>query len=331
MAGDWIPMRVDLHDDPAVIATAARLTVTENEVVGALLKCWGWANRQSRSGHVCGVTPKWLDRHVGLDGFAASLQSVGWLDWDDDGIKVPKWDNWLSQTAKDRVLAAKRQKAKRHGSVTAPSRANRDPSVTTVQDSTSRVDDVNSAPKQTRKRKEPDIEFAAVKSRWNELAEIYHLPPIQEVSRKRQAAFRAALKACPDLWVTLAREFATRNAWARENRFPSFDQAIRPAILQRLLEGTYRAPGEAAKPEPTEEDKARHARAVAELLKRVGQYAVDSDGFEYVPEASALHGPQGYRPWEAYKAEVLESLLNEKVFRWVPIPAQGSTDDQAEG
>ena len=33
MAGDWIKMRVDLGDDPAVIQIAASLDISEDEVV----------------------------------------------------------------------------------------------------------------------------------------------------------------------------------------------------------------------------------------------------------------------------------------------------------
>ena len=36
MAGDWIKMRIDIADDPAVIGIASALDITEDEVVGKL-------------------------------------------------------------------------------------------------------------------------------------------------------------------------------------------------------------------------------------------------------------------------------------------------------
>ena len=46
MASGWIPMRHTLRDDPAVIAIAAELGITEYEVVGRLHSLWSWADQQ---------------------------------------------------------------------------------------------------------------------------------------------------------------------------------------------------------------------------------------------------------------------------------------------
>jgi hypothetical protein len=57
VAGDWIKMRHDLTDDPAVIKLAETTTcVDECHVVGVLHKLWCWVDRQSRNGHALGVT-----------------------------------------------------------------------------------------------------------------------------------------------------------------------------------------------------------------------------------------------------------------------------------
>ena len=50
MAGDWIPMRVDLADDPAVISIATATGLDELAVVGRLHRLWSWANRHLTTG-----------------------------------------------------------------------------------------------------------------------------------------------------------------------------------------------------------------------------------------------------------------------------------------
>lgn len=133
MAGEWIKMRLDLAEDPAVIAMAAALDVDEDLVVGKLHRLWSWADRQSRDGHATGVTEKWIDRFIRFPGFAATMVAVGWLEIDKAGIRLPNFDRHNGETAKTRALGAKRQQKARASSnapVTAASRSERDGSVT---------------------------------------------------------------------------------------------------------------------------------------------------------------------------------------------------------
>jgi hypothetical protein len=109
MAGDWIKMRTDLHNDPAVIVMADTLNVSDNEVVGLLLKFWSWATNQLTDGVMTGITESWLDRYVGKKGFTKSLEKVKWLEKNGDVLVIPKWENHLSKGAKNRSLGAKRQ------------------------------------------------------------------------------------------------------------------------------------------------------------------------------------------------------------------------------
>lgn len=122
MAGDWIPMRTDLATDPAVIATACRLELDEDTVVGKLHRLWSWANLHSTDGFVAEVTTAWIDRFLGVEGFAAALIAVGWLS-DDGGVRIPNYDRYNSNSAKNRLSGARRQqKKRRHDSVTEMSR-----------------------------------------------------------------------------------------------------------------------------------------------------------------------------------------------------------------
>ena len=148
MAGDWIPMRLDLNEDPAVIYMADKLDVREEVVVGYLHKVWSWASRQCHAGSVTNVTLMSLGRVTNLHGFPELMRDAGWLveGKDDQGvpfIEFPNWQNWLSQSAKKRIQDAKRQQNRRktsvsdcHADVTEMSRSQRDKSVTTGEEST---------------------------------------------------------------------------------------------------------------------------------------------------------------------------------------------------
>lgn len=114
MAGDWIPMRSDLARDPAVIATAERLGLDPDLVVGKLHKLWAWADEQTIDGvSRSGVTFVWLDRYIGVTDFASALHQVGWLQPTADGFCIPNFEKYMGESAKTRALARRRQARKR--------------------------------------------------------------------------------------------------------------------------------------------------------------------------------------------------------------------------
>ena len=121
MAGDWIPIRIDLARDPAVIQVAHELNashlfdakVDEDWVVGKLCRLWGWASSELKSGLAKGVTPAWIDRFLGVEGFADALIKSGWLRAKKTGVFFPGWSNWLANSAKTRLANAMRAKTYR--------------------------------------------------------------------------------------------------------------------------------------------------------------------------------------------------------------------------
>lgn len=115
MAGDWIPMRVNLPDDPAVIAIAAATGLDVYAVVGRLLKLWGWANEHLVDGRSKDITATWIDHYVALPGFAAAMLNAGWLrSRSGAGVEFPSFDRWNSSSAKKRVLTAERVRKHRN-------------------------------------------------------------------------------------------------------------------------------------------------------------------------------------------------------------------------
>lgn len=123
MAGDWIAMRTDLAEDPAVIQIAAVLGMDEFGVIGRLHKVWCWADSQTTNGnaHVtvralpkgalcngASVMLAFLNRYVGAEGFAEAMLSVGWLAQNANGVSFPNFDRWNLQTGKERILTSRR-------------------------------------------------------------------------------------------------------------------------------------------------------------------------------------------------------------------------------
>ena len=104
MASLWIKMRVDLHDDPAVISIASSLGMEEDTVIGKLHRLWGWADRHTVDGHVKGVTEGWVDRYLNSEGFASAMREAGWLEISPSGITFPKFTRHNGPAAKTRAL-----------------------------------------------------------------------------------------------------------------------------------------------------------------------------------------------------------------------------------
>jgi hypothetical protein len=118
MAGDWIKFELATIDKPEVLQMADLMDMTSDEVVGKLLRVWGWFDQRSLNGDAGGVTGvtlmKFIDRHVGRQGFAACMKKVGWLG--EDGL--PNFDRHNGETAKNRALTKRRMKRLRNADVT---------------------------------------------------------------------------------------------------------------------------------------------------------------------------------------------------------------------
>jgi hypothetical protein len=106
MAGDWIKMRTDLIDDPAVISIGVAVNIGEDLVVGKLYRLWTWADKHTEDGNAVGVTENWVDRYLGVPNFAQAMQKAGWLDIKTDGIMFPRFDRHNGKSAKKRCLTA---------------------------------------------------------------------------------------------------------------------------------------------------------------------------------------------------------------------------------
>lgn len=113
MAGDWVKMRIDLPEDTDVIGMAESLGTTEYAVIGMLHSFWAWAGKNTVDGTLRNVSKKWIDRHIGVNGFSESLEKVNWLIDTGQSIIIPRWDRHNSRAAKERALDGERKRVRR--------------------------------------------------------------------------------------------------------------------------------------------------------------------------------------------------------------------------
>lgn len=113
MAGDWIPMRHDLFEDPSVIGLAEKLGEKTATIVGFLQKIWSFFDAQTVDGVANFVTEKWLDDLVKKKGMARGMCEVGWLEIDANSITVPNFANWMGYSAKTRLKETRKKQRQR--------------------------------------------------------------------------------------------------------------------------------------------------------------------------------------------------------------------------
>lgn len=137
MAGEWIPVRVDLFGCPQVVQILSRVCPDcvrnkservrkTSEVVGALIRMWSLFDRHTDDGELHGYTTFILDDEVGIDGFAEAVASVGWLLIEANSLKMPEFSKYLSTSAKTRMKDAQRKREQRAASEKCPENVQND-------------------------------------------------------------------------------------------------------------------------------------------------------------------------------------------------------------
>lgn len=114
MAGDWFPLQLWRSKCPEIVRVSSTTGRTRHEVLGLLCDFWSWASSESADGRVRGVRVQNLPDAVGADAaFWEAVVSVGWLVEGADGIAIPGWDTWLSESAKKRHKDRVRKRSER--------------------------------------------------------------------------------------------------------------------------------------------------------------------------------------------------------------------------
>lgn len=135
MAGDWIKFEMATFEKPEVLEMSGALGISQEQVVGGLLRVWFWFDQNTINGHAACVTDvtllSHLNRAVGVSQFAEAMLSTGWLVQKGDEISMPNFDRHNGKSAKNRALAYNRKRAERDKKV---SRSERDKRVTRDRD-----------------------------------------------------------------------------------------------------------------------------------------------------------------------------------------------------
>jgi hypothetical protein len=109
MAGDWIKVEKSTPRKPEVLRLAVLLNIHPDHAFGLCCRFWSWCDDNLTNSNAQGVTESLLDALLGRDGFASALVQVGWLQVRQGSLVIPNFDLHLSQGAKSRALAARRQ------------------------------------------------------------------------------------------------------------------------------------------------------------------------------------------------------------------------------
>ena len=114
MAGDWIPISVDLPGKPEVARLAALTRRSPDEIVGMLIRFWIWAQSQTADGNLDDLDTAMASAvsHVPL-WFLNGLSQVGWLKVSETGLCIPNFDRWFSGAAKRRLRDSQRKRQAR--------------------------------------------------------------------------------------------------------------------------------------------------------------------------------------------------------------------------
>lgn len=116
MAGEWIKMTTNLHENSHVQDIAEMLCLDELHVVGMLWRLWSWADSQTTSGNSVNTTEYRINKLVSCDGFCKALRHTGWLSGEDKALNFTNFDVHNGTTAKKRCQNAKRQEKFRNDS-----------------------------------------------------------------------------------------------------------------------------------------------------------------------------------------------------------------------
>lgn len=114
----WIKIETTLPQKPETIKIAAILKKKPAEVVGALVVLWCLTDGLTEDGFLQYYGRREIDAAVGVRGFCAALEQVGWIELGDDGARLVNYDKHNGRSAKMRAETARRVGRRRARGVT---------------------------------------------------------------------------------------------------------------------------------------------------------------------------------------------------------------------
>jgi len=108
MRRPWIKVETATPDKPEICTIATSLRLSEDAVLGKLVRLWSWVEVNHIHANDIGVTKEFLDKLVGRKGFAAALADCGWLLEGDGKLGLKNLERHNGGLAKVRALTAHR-------------------------------------------------------------------------------------------------------------------------------------------------------------------------------------------------------------------------------
>lgn len=99
---------------------AMQTRCTKSNIVGAFTLVWCIADEHGETGELPGLDAELLDYETGVAGFTAAAVAIGWIEDDAGTLRVARFDDHNSASAKRRSTEAKRSAARRRIPTKAP-------------------------------------------------------------------------------------------------------------------------------------------------------------------------------------------------------------------
>lgn len=109
----WIKMRENLKAESEVFGICNITGLEANAVLGSLFMVWSWADGRTEDGFIDHVRKEQVDKVAEFDGFAAAMESVGWIVFTETGVQFPNFEAHMSESAKKRDSETKRKRIQR--------------------------------------------------------------------------------------------------------------------------------------------------------------------------------------------------------------------------
>jgi len=141
MIEDWVPMKIDLYNEPKILVIAdfvfssdgelaayvnqnlqddmtVTRNVTRNACVGALVTIWGCAKRKgTRNGddlHIKCARADWVDEVCNMPGFGEAMMSVDWARETAEALVFPGFYEELNLDSKETQKAKNAERQRRY-------------------------------------------------------------------------------------------------------------------------------------------------------------------------------------------------------------------------
>lgn len=246
MTGDWIKIRCALPDEPEVVAISNQLQIDQDAVVGKLVRVWSWFDQHTIDGDAASVTPALLDRISFQPGFGRALQDVGWLEVENDAIRMPGFSVHNGKSAKRRALTARRMAQHRGGKSDAPSVTSASPREERDDVSKNNKNTISNSDAANVTSASHPIDWKQVRRTWNQVAREHlgraTIDEKRPMSATRRRKYLARLKQFgPTFLERVCAEIPLLDDFAREGSWLTFDWVIQSeGNATKLLEGNYR-------------------------------------------------------------------------------------------